>query len=1076
MDTIQLLKEFTHSGFFVLRTPLLPFDEMMKWSEGVRAPAALDDAARLESAYALDVELLRARLLTLVERAEVREALFVASPDLEESFARWRRDPGSRRGQRIERALVRYFSRMAGRATPFGLFAGWSVGTIGDATRLRIAAARPDYRRHTRLDMDYLYALVFILERDPALRRGITHRPNQSIYRAAGRLRYVESRPSELFQVYQLVAIETTDYLEAALAAAEHGGVPSELASRLVAADSSFSPEEARDFVNDLIENQLLLSDLIPALTGDEPVPVLISELQKHEQAAHVAGRLSQARAMLERLDADGLGNSPEQYRAIAASLRELPAEVNISKLFQADMMKPAPQAVLGGEPLKEIARGVELLHRLKPPDVRDILAPFRRAFTERYGEERDVPLTEALDEDVGVGFRLPGAASSDDLPADDGARASGERARQLKRREAHLLSIYVEALARGAREVMCGPADLAGLECGTGPPMPDAFEVMATLAAASEAELEKGNFRVFIRNLVGPSGVSSLGRFCHADKTLERHVRDHLRAEESLSPEAVFAEVVHLPGGRTANILLRPVLREYEIPYLGRGGASPERQIAVTDLLVSVHGKRVVLRSRRLQREVIPRLTTAHNFKVRGMNVYQFLGALQAQRVTGKTNWDWGHLSNAAFLPRVTVGRLVLSKAHWSIGKDELLALGATRSAERFRAVQQWRARRALPRFVALADADNELIIDLDNVLSVETFIELVKGLEAATLVEMFPAPEELCAQGPEGRFVHELIVPFIRTDSRPRCEPHSSGPSRFQTSRRTFPPGSEWLYAKLYTGSSTADYVLRDVVRPIVREAIRAAHADGWFFMRYADPEQHIRLRIHGTPETLHARVLPALNAALSQLFDDGRLWRVQIDTYEREVERYGGDEGILLAEQLFHADSEAVLSIIEALTGNEGAQARWLLAYRGVDMILEDFGLDTGLKLSVIERMLESYWGEILSDIALRRKLRERYRRQRSVIEQVLDTSRDESKINGGRLYALRLRSDRLNPIVAQFKALELNERLSRPLSDLLSSFVHMHLNRSLQPAQRSQELTLLYLLARFYESRKARRDKL
>ena len=47
---------------------------------------------------------------------------------------------------------------------------------------------------------------------------------------------------------------------------------------------------------------------------------------------------------------------------------------------------------------------------------------------------------------------------------------------------------------------------------------------------------------------------------------------------------------------------------------------------------------------------------------------------------------------------------------------------------------------------------------------------------------------------------------------------------------------------------------------------------------------------------------------------LLEDGQLWRLQLDTYEREVERYGGPEGMVLAERLFQADSEAVLEIVE------------------------------------------------------------------------------------------------------------------------------------------------------------------
>src|SRR5204862_3362406 len=127
-----------------------------------------------------------------------------------------------------------------------------------------------------------------------------------------------------------------------------------------------------------------------------------------------------------------------------------------------------------------------------------------------------------------------------------------------------------------------------------------------------------------------GPSGARLLGRFCHADDELRRLVRAHLAAEEAVRPDRVFAEVVHLPEGRGGNILSRPVLRGYEIPYLGRSGTPPSRQLPLSDLLVSVKDERIVLSSRRLGREVIPRLTTAHNHAGHGLGVIRFLCALQ--------------------------------------------------------------------------------------------------------------------------------------------------------------------------------------------------------------------------------------------------------------------------------------------------------------------------------------------------------------------------------------------------------------------------------------------------------------
>ena len=63
--------------------------------------------------------------------------------------------------------------------------------------------------------------------------------------------------------------------------------------------------------------------------------------------------------------------------------------------------------------------------------------------------------------------------------------------------------------------------------------------------------------------------------------------------------------------------------------------------------------------------------------------------------------------------------------------------------------------------------------------------------------------------------------------------------------------------------------------------------------------------------------SETLPMLHAASRRRCSTtGQLWRVQLDTYEREVERYGGEAGIGLAERVFHADSDAVLAIVRQL----------------------------------------------------------------------------------------------------------------------------------------------------------------
>src|SRR5439155_22232579 len=98
-----------------------------------------------------------------------------------------------------------------------------------------------------------------------------------------------------------------------------------------------------------------------------------------------------------------------------------------------------------------------------------------------------------------------------------------------------------------------------------------------------------------------------------------------------------------------------------------------------------------------------------------------------------------------------------------------------------------------------SLAEGDNELPLDLDNVLCVETFVDRVKARDEATLVEVFPPPDRLVASGPEGRYLHELVVPFIRTapageETSNAIPPHVPGKVWRKGARstvpRTFPP----------------------------------------------------------------------------------------------------------------------------------------------------------------------------------------------------------------------------------------------------------------------------------------------
>jgi len=245
-----------------------------------------------------------------------------------------------------------------------------------------------------------------------------------------------------------------------------------------------------------------------------------------------------------------------------------------------------------------------------------------------------------------------------------------------------------------------------------------------------------------------------------------------------------------------------------------------------------------------------------------------------------------------------------------------------------------------------------------------------------------------------------------------------------------------------------------------------------DRWFFVRYGDPDSHLRLRFHGQPARLHGEVLRAVQAAAAPLLDDGRLWRVQVDTYEREVERYGGALGIELAERFFHADSEAVLALAARLPEDARGDVRWRLAVLGMDRLLSDLGFDLETRHAVIRRARDSFAAEFRADAGLQHQLGTKFRPERTGLEALLEpTPGGDDRLAPG-TEVLRLRSERLVPIFDELRSCARAGRLTVSMPELAVSYLHMHANRLLRSAHRAQELVLYDFLARLYESRVAR----
>ncbi|MFC2128993.1 thiopeptide-type bacteriocin biosynthesis protein, partial [Bacteroidota bacterium] len=278
------------------------------------------------------------------------------------------------------------------------------------------------------------------------------------------------------------------------------------------------------------------------------------------------------------------------------------------------------------------------------------------------------------------------------------------------------------------------------------------------------------------------------------------------------------------------------------------------------------------------------------------------------------------------------------------------------------------------------------------------------------------------------------------------------------------------KWIYYKLYAGVRTCNKLLIELIKPLTKNLISRSLIDKWFFIRYADPDNHIRLRMHSTEEKHIGDIINSMYEMSKRFINHQQLWKVQTDTYVRETERYGTGS-IELAESWFHFDSELIINVIDKEQKNPDKDRVWLFSFIAVDKLMEDFGLSLKEKYSLIDLLNKSYGEEFNINRILKSQLDKKYRKNNQRIEQLLD-SFDNQPISKEFMSLICKRSEKQSKIVNQILLSDKNKCLEVELNTLIASFIHMMLNRLFRSQQRLHELVIYNFLSRYYKSKIAR----
>ncbi|GAB3459014.1 lantibiotic dehydratase [Massilia terrae] len=1008
-----------HAGFAVVRTPALP---MQEWLAHAASASGEGDPwqRRADSARAL------------FRRPLVAEAVYIASPSFHARLKRWDWRLRGAVDRKMLAAFERYLNRMCFRATPFGVFSTVSYAPLEHRAgwTLDDAAARAPVERAVRIDGEAMCTLCEKLHNpaaDPALRYAV----NASLYRAGDGFRFVDwTHRGRADRAYQIGEIDSHPLVDALL---ERMGERRLDPAAIAALVDELAREEDIDLpglLDDMVAARVLLPALAPDPLNAAPSAALAAALSQHPAHTGDGARLAHLGEGLRAIPAE---HALEHYMHFDRAIRDFSGADPLGLSLQVDAFRRDPSMAVDAALVDAATLALDwLMDRFS---VRHgPLDSFCDAFVQRYGNGM-VPLMEALDPECGVGYGH--TVMSDKLLAGLGIAGPAPRAQAaLSPLDRHLLALVQHDPALlTAPEIRITRDDAASLPLtreghgGSGMAMVLHFPMM-------------GGERAIALDGIDPDGaINWFSRFGHGEERIVEASRAFVRqVENGDGDDVLHAEIGFLAQARAVNLLSRTPLWSWRINIADpaiEGGAC---ELPVSDLMIAVTGKDIQLWSRRLRKRVIPHLTSAHN-AADPFNppVYRFLCALRSHGMR-VPKLAWGELfKQFDYLPRLRFESIVIAPARWRIAKASFPALQD--GAPALRALV---AERRVPRHVELVEGDNRLVLDLDDPIDILQLLRATKKGQDLLLAEVL---DDMADADPAWR--HELVVPLYRPSPAPVRQP------AFARDLEQV-PFAEALYVKLYGGQETLDKCVLPELAAWAAQQRKLGAANDWFFIRYADPGWHLRLRVF--PRAGHDGALLAQLVQLAErLRGRGRIARFEFAAYERETIRYGGREHIGASEALFCIDSELAAAI---LAGEETAP-RWQVALLAIDALLRDFGMHPSRKLALAEKLAAGYRDEFKLAKSQQAALGDLYRRHAR--EMLACLRRDaQAPVWSRELWNL------LDGVSARRSALAAPLLAADAQLSIVSSHVHMLCNRLFMAQNREFEVVVYDFLARSYRA--------
>jgi thiopeptide-type bacteriocin biosynthesis protein len=1029
-------------------------------------------------------------ITTLSQNPSIRETIAIASKSLFNSVEKIKKIKNSKKRETTIINFLKYLIRMSTRPTPFGLFAGITTGNfVNTETNITILTV-DNFEKKVKPDMEWILNIIKEIEEQKNIVEKL-HLTTNSMSDCSGERAFLPYNTNNIKEDsndnLETVSIRYTEAVEYAFECAKEPITYKDLLNKLHSKYHEEKKEVIDDFLWKLFESEFFISELKPPLLVNSPFDYFKNRISNIKELKDLVEETDTISRLLKMYEESKVGGGLYIYLELTKRMEQIKKSKNYLSI---DLIAKKDKCFLNEKISKEIAKVAKCLWRLSPEYTSNpVFISYRNEFIEKYGIYREVPVLELLDPDRGLGapagyeFPMSNKTIERNVPLSVSNMERFIQSEMVKHKFDN--QIYdIELTDKIIEDIEPIEPDYSKA--------PISIELYFSIFSKSQSQIEKENYQLIIAPNPGSFGAGkTFGRFMNnLDEDSKNKLRNINTIEKSFYEDVIFAEIVFIPiSNRAANICILENYRDYEIVLSTNSSKSPKNTLDLNDIYIGTTYNQFYIKSKSLGKRII--ITTSHMLNLNNApNIYRFLREISTDGTRMWSPLSKGTINDLPFVPEIKYSKTILSPATWNFSWDSINEKNDSikNNPKKFiEKIKEWRKKWYVPRYVYLTEMDNRILLDLESNLHLKLLLSETNKLKNYSALSLVEAKISNWIEAKSGSYFAEFVVPLVKNKNFKNINTQNitneeyniknrltlNKTSSFSNEIRIKYPGSDWLFLKFYGNSNRENEFIAFRLREICKQAVDEKLAERYFFMRYDDPEPHIRLRFNGEPTTLTTNLLPQLYEHSVTLKKEGLLSRLVLDTYEREVERYGGPESINFAEDVFYKDSEIVQEFIYLIRNDELNFDLENLVIVSIIDYLNSFELEIDEQIEFLNSVVD--YKLYLND----------FRDKRKLLMKITDTDNDWiglKEYEDGALIneILSKRHLVVKRFTNKFELLALQKRLYNSKNDIIASVIHLHCNRILgiDRVYENKLMTLarhsLYNLKMFKEKQKKNKD--